>query len=245
MTSNNFDALAVHLPTHPVFSIALFPFTVELPVPLSPIPFSLYNLTRLTESALDPTHPYHDPKSTAANPKWCKVHVTFRRQFRKLIKLKELQKYAQDGGVLQDMQALRQSRLSVSKVSRKEWDFVMSLVDDDGEKDEEDLSSKLKSKMPEARMVAEKKANANGGGGGDTVRPHSNGGPAPAIEDRNGGASSTDTNTMADEIAAEHAHQPQDAAERLRELADPLEHFHDNVIESTLSIMTPNPFAPA
>ena len=198
-------------------------------------------LTRLTESALDPTHPYHDPKSTAANLKWCKVHVSFRRKFPKLIKLKELQKYAKDGGVLQNMQTLRQSRLSISKVSRKEWDFIMSLVEDDGEaKEEVDQSSR--SKVPEARMVAEKKAKVDGGG--DVVRPHSNGGPAPAIEGRTGGASATDTNNIADGIAGEHAHQPQDAAERLRELADPLEHFHDNVIESALSIMAPNPFAP-
>ena len=116
----------------------------------------------------------------------------------------------------------------------------MSLVEDDGEEDEEDLSSKLKSKVPEARMVAKKKANADGGG--DVVRPHGNGGPAPAIEDRNGGASATETNNMADGIAAVHAHQPQDAAERLRELADPLEHLHNNVIESALSTMTPTPF---
>ena len=117
----------------------------------------------------------------------------------------------------------------------------MSLVEDDGEEEKgEDPNSK--SRVPEARMVAEKKAKVDGGG--DVVRPHSNGGPAPAIEDRNGGASATDTNNIADGVAGEHAHQPQDAAERLRELADPLEHFHDNVIESALSIMAPNPFAP-
>lgn len=46
-----------------------------------------------------------------------------------MIKLKDLQKFSKDGGVLENMQTLRQSRLSVSKVSKKEWDFIMSLVD--------------------------------------------------------------------------------------------------------------------
>ena len=47
------------------------------------------------------------------------------------MKLKDLQKYAQEGGVLERMQTLKQSRLSVSKVSKKEWDFIMGLVDVD------------------------------------------------------------------------------------------------------------------
>ena len=46
-----------------------------------------------------------------------------------MIKLKELQSYARDGGILANMQTLRMSRLSVSKVTKKEWDFIMSLVD--------------------------------------------------------------------------------------------------------------------
>ena len=38
-----------------------------------------------------------------------------------MINLKELQKFAKTGGNLENMQVLRQSRLSVSKVTRKEW----------------------------------------------------------------------------------------------------------------------------
>ena len=60
------------------------------------------------------------------------VHVEFRNKFSDMVKLKELQKYAKDGGVLQNMQMLKQSRLSVSKVTKKEWDFIMSLVEVDG-----------------------------------------------------------------------------------------------------------------
>lgn len=89
------------------------------------------------ESALDPEHPYYDAKSTSDNPKWCKVRVAYRRKFPELIKLKELQKYAKEGGILQNLQTLRQSRLSVSKVSKKEWDFILSLAGDEEEDEEE------------------------------------------------------------------------------------------------------------
>ena len=38
-----------------------------------------------------------------------------------MIKLKELQKYSKDGGTLENMKVLKQSRLSVSKVTKQEW----------------------------------------------------------------------------------------------------------------------------
>ena len=59
------------------------------------------------------------------------MHVELRRKFPDMVSLKELQKYSKDGGVLEKMQVLRQSRLSVSKVSKKEWEFILSLVDED------------------------------------------------------------------------------------------------------------------
>jgi len=80
-------------------------------------------------TAFDPEHPYYDEKSNRDNPKWCLVHVEFRQKFPEIIKLKELQKYAKDGGILEHMQTLKQSRLSVSRVTKKEWDFIMGLVD--------------------------------------------------------------------------------------------------------------------
>lgn len=55
--------------------------------------------------------------------------MEFREKFPKIIKLKDLQKYSREGGVLERLQTLKQSRLSVSKVSKEEWDFIMSLVD--------------------------------------------------------------------------------------------------------------------
>lgn len=86
------------------------------------------------ESAFDPDHPYYDEKSTRDNPKWHLVHVTFTRKFPEMITLKELQKFSKEGGVLENMQALRRTRLSVSKVTKKEWGFILSLVDEEDEK---------------------------------------------------------------------------------------------------------------
>ena len=78
-----------------------------------------------SESAFDENHPYHDPNSTRDKPQWDVVHVEFRKKFKDLVKLKDLQKYAKPGGVLENLQTLKQSRLSVSKVSKKEWEFIL------------------------------------------------------------------------------------------------------------------------
>lgn len=260
------------------------------------------------------------------------MHVAFRQKFPKLIKLKELQKYAKDGGILHNMQTLRQSRLSVSKVSKKEWNFIMSLVEDDDE--EETVTS-----APQAQMIADTAAadgiraelnelhdarssrsnravyngdvarpsgtktnqnteNGNPGSsnlGTDTLRTNgdsarlagtepnqnaesrdprssdlgteitrSNSNPPlpltarpdqtteseiPEASTPNGETSSAanpatklDTADKSDE---EPASQTRDAAEHLRELADPLEHLHENIIVNTLATILPGPLAPS
>lgn len=81
-----------------------------------------------SESAFDEQHPYFDAKSTKDSPKWFVVHVEYRQKFSKLISLKELQRFAKQGGILERLETLKQSRLSVSKVSKKEWDFILSLA---------------------------------------------------------------------------------------------------------------------
>ena len=102
-------------------------------------------LYRLVESAFDEEHPYYDEKATKENPKWCVVHVEFKQKFPQIIKLKELQKYAKDGGILESLQTLKQSRLSVSKVSKKEWDFILGLVDVE---DQAETAKQHKPRMP-------------------------------------------------------------------------------------------------
>lgn len=80
-------------------------------------------------TAFNKEHPYYDEKSDPKKPKWHVVHVEFRQKFPEIIKLKELQKYSKEGGILEHLQTLKQTRLSVSKVSKKEWNFIMDLVD--------------------------------------------------------------------------------------------------------------------
>ena len=52
------------------------------------------------------------------------MHVKFLKKLEKLVSLKELQKFSQSGEALADMQVLRMSRLSVSKVSDQQWEFI-------------------------------------------------------------------------------------------------------------------------
>jgi predicted RNA-binding protein with PUA-like domain len=79
-----------------------------------------------TGSAHDPKMPYYDASSKPSAPKWSVVHVEFRSKFAVPIGLKELKSI---GKPLENMQMLKQSRLSVSKVSEGEWDFLMDLAE--------------------------------------------------------------------------------------------------------------------
>ncbi|KAG9236030.1 PUA-like domain-containing protein [Amylocarpus encephaloides] len=77
-------------------------------------------------SAHNPHLPYHDPKSTPDNPKWSVVHVTFRQKLKIPITLKELKEWqGVKGHPLENMQMLRLARMSVSKVERGEWEFLV------------------------------------------------------------------------------------------------------------------------
>ncbi|KAK1142884.1 hypothetical protein N8T08_007318 [Aspergillus melleus] len=94
------------------------------------------------ESALDPAHPYYDEKSTREDPKWDVVHVEFRRKFKNFVPLEGLKSNAKSGGGLEGFQVLKQPRLSVSRVSKKEWDFVLGLAKEDPESEQSAESSK-------------------------------------------------------------------------------------------------------
>lgn len=86
------------------------------------------------ESAFDPKHPYYDEKSSRENPKWEVVHVEFRRKFDNFVSLNDLKPHAQSGKPLENLQVLKQSRLSVTPVSEKEWKFILGLAKaDEGE----------------------------------------------------------------------------------------------------------------
>ncbi|KAI0448184.1 PUA-like domain-containing protein [Xylaria telfairii] len=74
-------------------------------------------------SAHDPKAPYYDPSSKPEDPKWSVVHVKFRSKFAEPIGLKELREMGKPGEPLAGMQMLKQSRLSVSRVSPLEWEY--------------------------------------------------------------------------------------------------------------------------
>lgn len=105
-----------------------------------------YLVAFIIASAHDPKNPYYDAKSTIDAPKWSVVRVAFKQNFRKIIPLKELQKHAKAGGVLEGMQTLKRARLSVSMVSKEEFDFVMGLVEQEekGVMGEEEAKGKEK-----------------------------------------------------------------------------------------------------
>jgi predicted RNA-binding protein with PUA-like domain len=77
-------------------------------------------------SAFDRKSPYYDPDSRADAPRWYTVDVRLVRKMKRLIPLEELRAHAD--GALRDLVILRRgNRLSVTPVSRKEWDFVLGL----------------------------------------------------------------------------------------------------------------------
>ncbi|KAI3325564.1 PUA-like domain-containing protein [Xylariaceae sp. AK1471] len=79
-------------------------------------------------SAHEPKAPYYDPSSKPEDPKWSVVHVKFRSKFTQPIGLKELREMGKPGKPLENMQMLKQTRLSVSRVSPSEWEHLMDLV---------------------------------------------------------------------------------------------------------------------
>jgi len=80
-------------------------------------------------SAFDPKNHYYDPDSAkygADAPRWYALDVTLERKFKRVIRLDELRAHA--GAALADLVILRRgNRLSVTPVSKKEWDFVLTL----------------------------------------------------------------------------------------------------------------------
>ena len=74
----------------------------------------------------DPDSDYYDPKSDPANPRWYLVDVRFKRKFARMITLDELRSHPE----LADMVVLRRgNRLSITPVTKAEWDFIVALAD--------------------------------------------------------------------------------------------------------------------
>ncbi|KAK2738436.1 hypothetical protein FQN57_007027 [Myotisia sp. PD_48] len=83
------------------------------------------------ETAFDPANPYYDEKIYHDNYRWVVVHVKFRSKFKEPVKLSMLKSNAAPGGALEGLQTVRQSRLSVSAVTPQQWNFIMSLAEEE------------------------------------------------------------------------------------------------------------------
>ncbi|EHQ51574.1 MULTISPECIES: EVE domain-containing protein [Ectothiorhodospira] len=78
------------------------------------------------DSAWDPEHTYHDPRSTPDNPRWYRVDVGFERKFRDVIPLADLKA----APALSDMPLVRRgNRLSIMPVTEAQWEFILSMAD--------------------------------------------------------------------------------------------------------------------
>ncbi|HUX72971.1 MAG TPA: EVE domain-containing protein [Steroidobacteraceae bacterium] len=77
-------------------------------------------------TALDPRHIHYDAGSSVSRPRWYVVDVKLIREFKRLITLDELRAHATTE--LADLPILRRgNRLSVTPVSKRNWDFVLAL----------------------------------------------------------------------------------------------------------------------
>lgn len=76
-------------------------------------------------TALDPESDYFDPKATLENPRWYRVDVKFEKQFAQTVSLATLKQHPQ----LEGMAVLaRGSRLSITPVTKVQWDFILQLA---------------------------------------------------------------------------------------------------------------------
>lgn len=78
-------------------------------------------------SAFNPEDDHYDPKSDPDNPRWYLVDVKYKRKLKRTITLQELKKQQ----ALADMKLLQKgNRLSIMPVTKKQWDYIMKLIDD-------------------------------------------------------------------------------------------------------------------
>jgi hypothetical protein len=114
-----------------------------------------------------------EPAKRGKENQWSLVHVEFRKKLSEPVTLKELQKFSGTNAILSDMQVLKQSRLSVAKISEKEWDFIVDNLIEGYE--EEDIDDHHDTDMDDDDGIAGVKV-----GGRPPLNPNSNGGHAVA-----------------------------------------------------------------
>jgi len=78
-------------------------------------------------SAFDKKDDHYDPDSKVDNPRWYSVDVKLERKFDRIVALDELRKHEQ--GKLKNMIVLKRgNRLSVTPVTKSEFEFISSLA---------------------------------------------------------------------------------------------------------------------
>lgn len=79
------------------------------------------------KTQFDARNDHYDAASKPESPRWYVVDVKLEEKFPHVISLEELRKHA--SGKLKDMIVLKRgNRLSVTPVTKVEWDFISSLV---------------------------------------------------------------------------------------------------------------------
>ena len=76
-------------------------------------------------SQFDPESDYYDPKSPPDAPRWLQVDVAYKRRFKRVVSLNELQQHA---AALEGLFVLRRgNRLSITPVSAEHYAFILAL----------------------------------------------------------------------------------------------------------------------
>ena len=88
---------------------------------------------KVDETAFDAKDPYYDKKSDREKPRWYCVGVEFVKKFGEVVDLATIKANAQKGGRLEGMQLVTNSRLSVNRVRKEEWDYILELAGEKGE----------------------------------------------------------------------------------------------------------------
>ncbi len=71
----------------------------------------------------NPESPYYDPKSSADNPRWFCVDISFEEKFNNMLTLKRIKQTPE----LAEMVLCKQGRLSIQPVTPAEWTFLQQL----------------------------------------------------------------------------------------------------------------------
>ena len=75
-------------------------------------------------TAFDKKAKYYDVKSSKEKPTWLMVDVKYKRKMKRVITLTELKEHKK----LEDMRVVqRGNRLSITEVSKKNWEFILSI----------------------------------------------------------------------------------------------------------------------